>query len=171
MRFRLKLVAGSVETQLKHLPPYSYASADHKMTIPWYRDSVSVGLVFVPSIWLVVSVIARQARRSPLTSGADALAALMSFDAAVILAPADFSKLSARADVVAGLVPSHFVLLGFGFVAWFAATMLIEPAMDRSRTRNGGWYSASAYLYGLASWASCWVLAYLHVQNFRGNWL
>ena len=144
--------------------------SDLAKSVDWLHDGFIVGTIFVPLVWLSVTLIVRHKAGCRQTSGADLLSFLVAFDFAAMLDPVYMTRLAKDAGVAAHLQPTLVVFLILGICVWLFALLYVEPKLATNSAAQSSWFAARGlpFLLGAGSWGACWSIAFLHVLGFRG---
>jgi hypothetical protein len=140
------------------------------MSTVWLHDAFIVGTIFVPLVWLSLTLIVRHKAGCRQTSGADLLSFLVAFDFAAMIDPIYMAKLAKDTGVAAHLQPTLELCLVLGILVWIIAMLFVEPKLAVNSSADGISFAVrrSPFLLGAGSWGACWAIAFLHVLGFRG---
>jgi len=141
------------------MPSFSHAIAGalEALTQPfWFANIV------IPAVLFGASIIVRAGIGVILTSGADALLAIIGFDLCAIADAGEFQKLMVSAVMRQQSVRIHLLLLFFAAAAWFLLVRFGEPAQERAGPRS--WKSWFIAVGGLTT---CVWLIIVHVVAYN----
>jgi hypothetical protein len=117
---------------------------------------------FVPIFLLAGSLFLRAKEAGSLTTGADAVLALATFDAVAICSAEEFRK-HMTVVLQANVVSVHAFFFGLAFLVWFPLIKYAEPALKRRSIASiEAWGIALLGLLGFA------ILVIFHVVAYVG---
>ena len=119
--------------------------------------------VLAPVILLVVAQFVRARETGTLTTGADAMLALATYDLVVICSAAEFSVHIVSSDLQSRVVPLHVFFGVVAGLAWYVLVKWGEPALRDASAR-----SVKAWCIGLGGLLVFVMLVAVHVVAYRG---
>lgn len=119
--------------------------------------------VCLPIVVLVVAQLVRATETGALTAGADAILAVVVFDAVAICSAQEFQDHIVSSTLQSRVVDVHVFFLMVAGLAWYAFVRWGEPVVKRESAR-----SAKAWVIGLSGLLVFAALVGVHIVAYVG---
>lgn len=125
-----------------------------------------VSTAVVPFFALILNIIVRLSRRTPLSTGADILLLLLAFDLTVILSANEFAPLI-RSDLLrSSIIAVHIAHFCLGIIVWYNVVTFLEVRIDTGFDAEANRYTTHSVFWLFVSWLIVLFLMSAHILTY-----